>query len=242
MKNIMYVCALALLLNPLPALRGETLNLDFEPTLNSKYVWRGITFSGESVFQPSVSASYGRLSFNLWGNLNLVDNDDYDIELNEIDYTISYSVLSGPVDFALGGVLYTFPNIGDGATTELFASIGLPSRLNPSFTVYQDVQEAEGTYLSLGIAPSIPLDNWNTSLDLALSMGIGSSKHNTFYYGASGGGATDFLLGLGMPFQLSDNTTLTPHIALASLLGKDIRASQARDSAVLVGFGLSSSF
>ena len=242
MRKILFTCLVTLLLHFSPTYCAGPLTFDFEPAFNSKYLWRGITCSGAPVLQPSLSASYGQLSFNLWGNLNLESNNDYDFELNEVDYTLCYQYSTGPVDFSLGSILYTFPNIGDGSTAELFAGVGFPMLLNSSVTLYQDVDEAEGTYVSLAVAPSIPLDNWNTSLDISLSVGFGSSKHNAFYYGSSGGGATDILVGFGMPFKLSGRTAITPQIAFTGLLDKSIRDIQADDSAILLGVSVSTSF
>ncbi|MBW7995828.1 MAG: hypothetical protein FVQ81_04495 [Candidatus Glassbacteria bacterium] len=224
---------------PASGICGE---LSFESSMMSKYVWRGVVVSGEPVMQPTVSAGYGKLSFNVWGNINLSDGQNYDVNLNEVDYTVDYAAVSGPVGISVGGIYYTFPNTGVGATTELFASLSIPSILNPSVTIYQDIQEAEGTYLSLGIAPSVPINAWNSSLDLALCLGFGSGRHNEFYYGAKGGALTDFFLGLSMPFSLSANTSLVPGIAFVNLLDSEIRGAQSSDDNLVVGLTFTAAF
>ena len=213
-----------------------------ETALMNKYIWRGIVVTGEPVIQPSVTTGFGGLSFNVWGNIDLSDGENYDLDLNEVDYTLDYSAELGVVGLSAGAIYYSFPNTGVDGTTELYAGLSISSVLNPSITLYRDVQEAEGTYVSLGIAPSIPLEACNSSLDLSFSLGIGSDKHNSFYYGAAGSAVSDFMLGLSMPFSLSGNTSLTPSIAFVNLVDSDIRDAQASDGNVLVGLSFSTSF
>src|SRR5210317_1074823 len=69
----------------------ETPSADASVGIYSKYVWRGIDWSEDSlVIQPSLSVSYKGFGANLWANL---DTDDPVGESNlwsETDFTLSY--------------------------------------------------------------------------------------------------------------------------------------------------------
>jgi hypothetical protein len=227
---------------PAGLMAQEFSGFSFDSAVYNKYIWRGIVFGTESVIQPSVSAGYGNLSFNVWGNMALSDGQNYDLELNEIDYTFDYSQSLGELGISVGAIYYTFPSIGTGETTELYAGLSISSVLNPSITYYQDVQEAEGGYLLLGVAPSIPIDAWSTSLDLAMSLGVGTEEHNSFYYGTNSSSVTDFMLGLSIPFRLTDRASLVPSIAFVNLVDSEIRDVQSSDENILVGLSFSTSF
>lgn len=241
-KKLSVMLALAAALIPAGLMGQGFTGLSFNSAVMNKYIWRGIVVTDESVIQPSISAGYGKLSFNVWGNVDLSDGQNYDVDLSEVDYTLDYSATLGIAGFTAGAIYYTFPNTGFDATIEIYAGLSLSSPLNPSATFYQDIHVSDGAYLLLSIAPSIPLDAWSSSLDLTLSLGIGSGNNNSFYYGSSGGAVSDFLLGLSMPFNLSDRTSLTPSIAFINLVDNGIRAAQACDDNILVGLGFSTSF
>jgi len=61
-----------------------------EADLVSTYVWRGVYQSGPS-FQPSLTASYGGLSLNLWGFTDFATSNDTGIA-KEFDITLAYEV------------------------------------------------------------------------------------------------------------------------------------------------------
>ncbi|MCD8264679.1 MAG: hypothetical protein LUD02_11480 [Tannerellaceae bacterium] len=61
-----------------------------EADLVSSYVWRGVHQSGPSI-QPSLTASYGGLSLNLWGSTDFSTANDMGIA-KEFDITLAYEV------------------------------------------------------------------------------------------------------------------------------------------------------
>lgn len=225
------------------AVRAQTKpEFSVETLVANRYVWRGIVVTDKPVLQPSVTAGLGGFSANIWGNVDLENGESFDLNSNEIDYTADYSMSGGPLDFSVGAIHYTFPGTSTNATTEIYLGAGYPSLLNPSITVYRDVQDCDGAYVSAGMSPSFGLDQWSTSLEMSLSLGYGSGRYNAFYYGDSGGGLTDLFLGLGMPFALSSRATLTPGIAYVELLADSGTALQGRERSLLVSMNLSTTF
>lgn len=58
------------LLLPL-GLPGQTNSWSAEADFNSRYVWRGLTYSRGPVFQPSFGVTRGRMTLSLWSNMAL---------------------------------------------------------------------------------------------------------------------------------------------------------------------------
>lgn len=133
---------------------------DLSVDMLSKYVWRGYELSNDSmVIQPSLTASYMGVGFNLWGNLDT--EQDMDIfgddsaNWNETDMTISYDNSVGMVSYGVGYIYYGLDGADD--TQELYASASLDTLLAPTLTVYRDFDSYSGWYTTLGISHAIEI-------------------------------------------------------------------------------------
>lgn len=75
---------------------------------NSKYVWRGTKVSDDNVMQPWIFGSVKGLSVELWGNVenNHTRPVNVEGEFSEVDLTVDYTHSFGPVDLAVGYILY----------------------------------------------------------------------------------------------------------------------------------------
>ncbi len=242
--TIFIAMAVSALFTPAAAQLKPYLNVD--ASVMSFYLWRGIRVVDDPVFQPSVTLGYGGLSFNLWGNQDLGDVNNRSGQFTELDYTVDYSFSFGKADFSLGAITYDFPTYQADATTELYFALGFSVPGNPSITLYRDVDEAKGTYVSLGAGHSFPVEAWKTSLDLTTSLGIGGAGFNDFYHGSGDAALTDFYLGAGMPFAIGRCFTLTPSVGYNGIVSRHIRnlydtAGKDADHFV-VGITLSASF
>jgi hypothetical protein len=241
--------------DPMPAAAveegGPSFSFAADAALASKYIWRGINLDDEAVFQPSVTVGYGGLSFNIWGSMELTDANTYpgygtgEGEFTEVDYTLDYSFdITDTLSGSVGAIYYDFPNTGFDSTTELYAGISADVLLSPSLTVYQDVDEAEGTYVLAGLGHT--LCEWEMlngdatgALDIGTSAAWGSSDHNNFYYGVDDGALTNWDLTVAMPLTYG-NFSLTPSVTYSRLLDDDIRDNMADDDnlygAIAVGW------
>jgi uncharacterized protein (TIGR02001 family) len=218
------------------------MNLD----LSSKYVWRGIDTVDDWVLQPSVDLSLRGFALNVWGNLDLTDENDDEGEFSEVDVTASYTFSLESVELTAGAITYFFPSAG-GDTTELFASLGLDVPLSPSLTVYRDVDEVDGTYVAfstgyaldglLGLGESLGLKP-----ELEVSIGYGDRDHNEAYYGERDDGFADLTLGLVVPFRPTESATVSGWVRYSTLLDGGIRDRMDRADNLWFGFSVSVSF
>lgn len=222
---------------PAPAAdEGGPWALSFDFTYNSKYVWRGIDVTEDPVFQPSVTVGYEGLSMNVWANIDTTDTNDFEWQALEIDYTLDYSFSYEMLNFSVGGIHYQFPQAHVFDTTEVYAGVGLDVLTAPTLTVYQDLDEHDGTYVVLAFSHSFadvwqPAENVSMSVDLATSFAWGSEKHNEFYYAPGvGSGFADGTVSVGLPFQIGEKVTLTPAASYAWFFDDDLGAVGNRDA------------
>ena len=225
------------------------IDIGAEVGIQSKYVWRGFLLTDGPVLQPSVTLGLKGLDLNLWGNMDLGENDIIEtkdsMEMNEIDYTLSYNRSLLIIDASVGVIHYTFPNMTyDSATTEVFAGISGSFPGHPSITLYRDVQNAEGTYISIGAGQSIPV-GLLFGIEISGAIGLGSKNYSEFYsmakeiqeindaianeankYKIPGKmknfTPTDIMLGISVPIGIGELVNITPSITYTGIINGDI--------------------
>ncbi len=212
--------------------------IDFEVTADffSKYLWRGQNLSDDEVFQTGVSAAYKGFTASVWGNMDLTSVNGNAGHFSEVDYALDYSAafpgLEG-VGYSVGVIFYDFPGTAVPDTTEVYWGLAFDLPLNPSITVYHDIDEAEGTYASLGlghtfedvfeIAPGVPV-----SVDLGASFGYASGSYNKYYWGTDQAKTQDLGFSVGFPFELGP-VSVTPSLNYVTLVSDDIRDTDVYD-------------
>ena len=224
------------------------ISVDLAGTYNGMYVWRGIRVVDGRVLQPSASVGYDGLSVGAWGNMDLSDINGQDNDFTEIDLTVDYSWSWESLALSVGSVYYTFPHgPANASTLELYGSVGLDAPLSPSVTLYQDVDEAGGSYATLSVGHTFedlfrPVEGVPVSLQLGGSMAYGSSGFNEFYYGTNSAGPADAVLTASLPVQVSENLSLSPTLNYSTLLDGAIRDSLQKPESFWAGVTLSYSF
>jgi hypothetical protein len=221
-------------------------SLDFDLTYNSKYVWRGIQVTPDPVLQPSVNVAYKDLTLNVWANVDTTDVGDVADKFNEIDFTLDYSFSVKCLSVSVGAIYYVFPQAHAADTTEAYLAIGVDVLTSPTLTVYQDLDEQDGQYMTLSFGHTFedvwkPNDAISMSVDLGASFAWGSRKHNEFYYGA-GAGWADATVSLGVPFAIGDHVTVTPSVNYMWILDGDITGALGDDDALWAGISVTVSF
>jgi len=176
----------------------------FTMDVMSKYVDRGMEMSDDSVVvQPEAKAGFGDLSFGVWGNLdsnNAWDaTESEDWTFNEMNLTASLIHDFGGAKAGIGFIHYSYdvdnPFVAD--TSEVFGLFGLNTVLNPTFTVYRDVDALETWYLNLGVSQSFVVTG-DATLDLATSAGYIVDEDDIFGYDGFNEGLVT--AGLTIPF------------------------------------------
>ena len=246
-KLIMAILLFAIIgLNSDGVMAAGPIDIDAEVGLFNKYVWRGIPLTDGPVLQPSLSFGLKNLSINIWGNLDLDDANTKEFEMTETDYTVEYSKSFTMMSAAIGVIHYTFPVAnGADATTEIYIGASCSGPGNPSLTIYQDVKEGEGTYVTLSASQSIPI-GLIYSIEVSGTLGWGSAKHNNFNYGQDGSALSDINIGIGVPFGIGDIVSVTPGVSYTGILNGDISdtmdAANIDDQNVLFGIAVAAGF
>jgi len=220
----------------------KTIDIGVEAGFLSKYVWRGVVPTDGPVFQSSFTAGFQGLSLNFWDNMDIDDVNGQQSNFTEFDYTLGYSTSYKMLGFSTGVIHYYFPRTGGSATTELYFGACVEVTGSPSLTLYQDVDDVEGTYVSLEAGMGLPVGVF-TTLDISGALGFGSKDHNEAYYGEASGGLADVFIGVSALFGIGEIITISPSIAFSSIINGDIRdAIEENDGEPMnVVFGITAS-
>lgn len=226
----------------------DIVSIGASADISSKYVWRGQNLVDDWVLQPGAYISHKGLTASFWGNLDLTDENGYEGEFSEIDLTLDYSGQVPGIDllsYSLGFINYDFPvNEGADDTWEIYWGFGLDVPASPSVTVYHDVDEVEGTYVSFGIGHSIEnITDFGMGVDLSASIGWGSSSYNRTYWGPDKSEMNDLALSAAFPFEVA-GFAITPSVNYITIVGDDIRApnTYGQNDMWVVGVGFSKEF
>ncbi len=239
---------LVLVLGWAPARAAEAKwEVEAELAFNSKYVWRGMNLVDDWVIQPSLTISRGGFSANFWANYEPTDETGHQHKMTEVDLTAQYTFEIGDFSIPLGLIHYLFPNTTAPATTEVFAGVSYDWLVTPSLTIYHDLDQAHGQYLSLGLdyAYQIPLGLKQATLGLEMGAGVGyaSSDYNRFYYGVDEAAWSDWYASLALPLGLlGDKLTLTPRVTYTALIDDELKATTTKDSNTFFGLSVSYAF
>ena len=129
-------------------------------------------------------------------------------------------------------------------TWEIYWGFGLDAPASPSVTVYHDVDEAAGTYVSFGIGHSIEnLTDFGLGVDLSASIGWGSSGYNKSYWGTDDSELNDLVLSAAFLFEAA-GFSVTPSVNYITIVGDDIRApnTYGQNDMWVVGVGFAKEF
>ena len=215
-------------------LAQDDVTVDITADYFGKYIWRGQNLDDDPVFQPGLSVGMGNLTVGIWGNMELTDFSDHRHEFTELDYSLDYSAdlpgLDG-IGYSLGLIYYDFPNTKVKDTTEAYLGWNFDLPLSPSVTWYLDLDEAEGSYISLGISHSIEQiaelsPDVPVAFEAGASLGWGSGSYDKYYWGTDQSKLNDLALSASFPFDLG-GWTITPSLNYVTLVSDDIRDTDA---------------
>lgn len=180
--------------------------------LYSAYVWRGQVLNDRMVVQPSVTAAKGPFSLNVWGNANVVTDDQTDT--TEVDYTAAYTLPlnTDALSVDVGAIFYTFPGHGNDAspTEEVFIKSTFNSIiLTPVASIYYDVDEVDGFYGNLALSQSVEISDAMTA-EIGGSVGYGTRNYNDSYFGDSNGSGAvnDYNIYVSTEYALTEKLSL----------------------------------
>lgn len=264
MKSVLAMVALLLAINlnasaqqAEVAEKSPDTGLSFEATLDlySAYVFRGCVVNDRPVWQPAGTVSYatgeyGTFSAGVWANFDITARNGCRSGggLNEIDYTLSYAI--DVDDFALeaGHLWYTFPKVNGHdylfSTREVYGSAAYNNDIvTPSLAVYYDYAAAEGFYGVAALNKEIAMSDQLT-LGVDLSLGAGDDDYMNAYFGESGFGLADLMLGVYALFAVTDNVAFGARLAWTSLVDSGARDNKIywQEDILWGGLNLSAAF
>jgi len=203
---------------------------EFTADYVGKYIWRGQNLSDDPVFQPGLSIAHGNLTAGIWGNMDLTNINGNSGDFSEVDYSLDYSAPLGNmegVSYSVGLIYYDFPGTAIKDTTEVYWGLNFDLPLSPSITVYHDVDEAEGSYVSLAfghsieriaeLGPDIPV-----GMEIGTSLGWGSGSYNKYYWGTDQSKLNDLTFSVSFPMEIA-GWILSPSLNYITLVSDDIR-------------------
>lgn len=163
-----FAAALALAI-PAAGSGAGAVDVRYEAGLFSDYVWRGITLTNGPVFQPAVTLSHASgVSFELWGNADLGDDNDTKGEINEARLVLDYGRKFGGVALGAGLIEYLFPNTPFPGTREIYLRAGIDAAVSPKLELFYDVDEIKGGYARLALVWERELQaRWSCAFELS---------------------------------------------------------------------------
>jgi uncharacterized protein (TIGR02001 family) len=210
----------------------SSMSVDVSLDFYSKYVWRGQLINDDYAFQPGISVTFDKLTLGIWGSVDMTDYTGNEWEFIEYDYYADYTTtIAEGVDLSVGVINYYFPSGED--TTEIYAGLAFDLPLSPSVTIYNDVDEVNGSYVSFAVGHSVDEiaslgDGMPVGMELGASLGWGSKSYNRSYWGApaTSSSLNDLTLSLAFPIG-AGSWTVTPSVNYVTLMDSDVRASDA---------------
>ncbi len=215
----------------------EDLTADLNVSLYSQYIWRGYELSRDSlVVFPTMTIGYKGFAVNLWADLDTnfgTGNEDRHFKLQETDVTVSYSNSYDPwkLNYSLGWILYDYqPTAGNADQTitdtknqELFLSLGLDTFLNPTLSIYNEIEIGQAWYFSLGLSHSFAVyKDW--SLDVGGWVSYLHDKSDSDFSNFHDGNVS---AGLNIP--LNNYLSIKPNLQYSFALSGDA-AQRIRDN------------
>ncbi len=166
--------------------------------INSAYVWRGITFAKDGVWQPSLDVSNVkvgkvRLGLNVWTNFNLTSWDErlQSGQFSEVDFTLSAELPGGfrasyiEYVFAVGGSV-DYSTVPEPSTREVMVGWSRDFAVTPTLCLYYDVEAIQSPFLFASLAREQKLND-KTSVTLTAEAGLAGKAFAEYYGGAKGG-------------------------------------------------------
>ena len=211
----------------------EEVTVDATLDYMGKYIWRGIAVTDDPALQPGVTVGLDKLTLGVWGSIDMTGVNGDRNEFQEVDYTLDYTDALPDfegVSYSIGTILYHFPTVnGSGnATTEIYGGLAWDCILNPTVTLYYDMDDADGFYGSLGVSHALDISEYGlmedmiNSVELAASLGYGSDNYNDHYWTDSVSALNDFVISATIPVELCRAATLNVSCNYVTLMDNSL--------------------
>ena len=236
MKHILSVCAV--LSTSTILAQDPQIEFELETPVVSRYVWRGLNVVDKPVYQPTLTASRGPWSLELFGNLESAADRAC---CTELDASFTFSTTQGDWNLDLGYSRYRFPMEPGTDTGEAFVVAALDHPLAPTIELNTDVERVGGAYGRLSACPVLFTKD-DSELALDLGIGFGSRSHNDYYFENDKSGPVDATAVVTFSHGLGADSQLVVFGGISTLLDKSHVPGNGRRENVFFGAGVSLSF
>lgn len=176
----------------------------------SEYIFRGVDLSGNDIMlNPYASFSWKGFTAYYWGAYADADPGRWYEEM-DLGLEYSHTLLDEKLTLTGGVVWYLYPDGVSGAdTVELYGKATVNVLLSPYVSLYYDIDEFHGGYLSFGVSHSFDLTE-ALGLSEGMSLSIDPSAQLSFdlgynsRVGQSNFRPNDLLFGVKVPFQINE--------------------------------------
>jgi hypothetical protein len=236
-----------------PAKTADKLGFAISSDFFSKYVWRGQVITNGAAFQPSVTATYGHWTANVWANADMTSYRNRSGKVTEYDLTLDYSNKfseDSKVGYSIGTIHYHFPSFSATDTTEIYWGFNFDVPFSPAIKVYHGLGNENGTYVNASIGHTYEkvmkfTEACYCNLQWGASLGWGNGTYNRDYWGVNGSHLNDLGFTLALPVCFPGGWTVKPNINYVTLVDGAIRSSDlyARSSDYLfTGINITKTF
>ncbi len=200
----------------------------------SAYVWRGIVFCEEPVYEPGAQIHYdagvlGRFMAGVWANAEMGDNRrGHDGGVTEADYFAGWNRNFGQLVTGLGYAYCQFPQRQPANLCNIHvvsASIDWKnSWVTPFVNGNLDINESDGFYAQFGLSRAFVLtEDERLFLRMSTYLSWGSGPYNRYYFGQNSGDLVDYNVTLSLAYALTKNVTIGGTVAASGLIDGTIR-------------------
>ncbi len=173
-----------------PEWRWRFLSAGADVNETSAFVWRGWVLHDGACLQPDVWVQIADFTVTSW--LNMRHRGGGDVHFNEHDLTVDYSHDVGRLTLSAGWTNYRYFGLEGGHTNEFYVGARADVLFQPGVQVYQDVEQGDGTYVSLSAGHEFPIGKQLTG---AAQVALGYNNHQYM--------ATSGFSDVGLTFKVS---------------------------------------
>lgn len=203
------------------------------------YLFRGVNLLGEDqdVLVPHAAITMGNWSVWTYAYSGHFDTDPGEERYGEVDFGADYTWTIGSFSLTTGALTYQYTglverDLGFADTEELYAVGSWDVLLAPTVSYYHDIDAVDGGYLQAGISHSFAVGE-KVSLDLSAAVGFDNKYNSDKSFQLN-----DVLLGLNIPWQVTDSFSLHAQVQQSIALDALDDIGQDDETVFTIGAGL----
>ncbi len=217
--------------------KSVDINYGFSVDVNSKYLWRGFTYSSGAVIQPSAYITINNFTAGLWSNI------EPSAEINKFNETdIYFSYLYEFKKLKIEPSLLYYYYLGEDAspaTGEFILKLSYPlyKELYVFTNHYVDIMKYPGAYFGEG---GLSIEHWfndKFGINSSASFGWASEKFNKTYLDKDKSSLSSFYFNVSASYYFKSYLFIKARIDSYSLLDEDLKLSSETNP--VINFGAS---